>query len=566
MQQEAMMTTAHNFLKTNYFNAQLQEQQEQEPSFISDSPYETLIYSPSLRQFHDNRHARNATYSPLSSVSPFDSSSIFISQGINDCSQTERDFDKSPRRLRFEVILEAATAVTQKAEESTITYLNRGQTYGIQLTDKQAQNEIITSTISIDFHSSSHRCIAENYWKYWISQQKQPDPRAIDIDASQSTGITELSFPSFDKIMFNWNGSHGAKIFVRFRCLSTDFSRIKGVKGIPLRAQMESTVSGETILGKTKLSETCFCKVKLFRDKGAERKNKDDAKQISKQLEKVYGKASEQSLPLMYNVSLPYSVFGEIPLSSSTDSFETIADFPTSQQKKSARYHTRIMTAPNPSFFRDQAQDQKKKHQDSYASKTKDNYDFYDYLHQQQKAITSLPALNTNNLSYHQHDLLEESQPLILGTSPLDDDLPPLTADTLYTPGTMQVTPMDYSFGQDMMIQQPSKSIYDVFTPEEIQQPQETFIPQTSDYFYNNQTTSNQPNITLLQQQLHLHNQVASNIILNSNAVSDMLLLSSSSSMKKRKSSYESLKATSLPTPSISDKEHEANKKRRCST
>lgn len=36
--------------------------------------------------------------------------------------------------------------------------------------------------------------------------------------------------------------------------------------------------------------EICFCKVKLFRDKGAERKNKDDAKQISKQLEKVYGK------------------------------------------------------------------------------------------------------------------------------------------------------------------------------------------------------------------------------------------------------------------------------------
>lgn len=36
-------------------------------------------------------------------------------------------------------------------------------------------------------------------------------------------------------------------------------------------------------------SEVCYCRVKLFRDKGAERKNKDDAKQISKQLEKVYG-------------------------------------------------------------------------------------------------------------------------------------------------------------------------------------------------------------------------------------------------------------------------------------
>lgn len=76
---------------------------------------------------------------------------------------------------------------------------------------------------------------------------------------------------------------------MRFKCLSTDFSRIKGVKGIPLRAQMESHVAANEVAGTSAVDEVCFCKVKLFRDKGAERKNKDDAKQISKQLEKVYG-------------------------------------------------------------------------------------------------------------------------------------------------------------------------------------------------------------------------------------------------------------------------------------
>lgn len=75
----------------------------------------------------------------------------------------------------------AATAVTQKAEESAITYLNRGQTYGIQLNDKQCANEMITSTLSIAFHSSSHRRIAESYWKFWITQQKQTHARAIDL-------------------------------------------------------------------------------------------------------------------------------------------------------------------------------------------------------------------------------------------------------------------------------------------------------------------------------------------------------------------------------------------------
>lgn len=109
-------------------------------------------------------------------------------------------------------------------------------------------------------------------------------------DASQSTGIHNVQFPSFDRITFEWNGSQGAKIFVRFNCLSTDFSRIKGVKGIPLRAYMESKVSCPATLdyqfagtiqpksddtGKKQGSdgdsyeytENCFCKIKLFRDK-----------------------------------------------------------------------------------------------------------------------------------------------------------------------------------------------------------------------------------------------------------------------------------------------------------
>lgn len=71
--------------------------------------------------------------------------------------------------------------MTQKAEESAITYLNRGQVYGVQLNDKQGLNEVITSTLSIAFHSSSHRRIAESYWKFWVTQQKQTEVRAIDI-------------------------------------------------------------------------------------------------------------------------------------------------------------------------------------------------------------------------------------------------------------------------------------------------------------------------------------------------------------------------------------------------
>ncbi|OBZ81741.1 AP-2 complex subunit sigma [Choanephora cucurbitarum] len=524
-----------------------------------------------LRQFHDNRHGRNATYSPLSSNQanhylflPPTSSNLSTPFNIpqhenNDLHEALDNtllIDKPlSRNLRFEIILEAATAVTQRAEETTITYLNRGQTYGILLNDKNTQNEIISSTVSIGFHSTSHRRIAENYWKFWINQQKQENPRAIDIDINQSEGITELHFPSFDKISFKWNGRFGAKLFVRFNCLSTDFSRIKGVKGIPLRAQMESHVAGDSILARPEINEVCFCKVKLFRDKGAERKNKDDAKQISKQLEKVYGKADEKSLPLMYNVSLPCSVFNEIPGASASDSPDsTLDELP---QKRIPRYHTRIMTAPAPSLFH--------RHQNNSLFQMKE--EGYEYL--QQKMITSLPAIDTNNI--YSSDLSDTKETVFLH-NPLS---PPLTAETIYTPSAI-IQPLEHNYStcslaasslhelsvhQTIEDQEPligystepnsqfdmpftsqvmSQSIYDVFTPEEIQQCQEIYpvtteYPSSEDYFYHTDQLHH-PNteMMMLQQQLQQHNQKASHIILNSNAASDMLL--SSPARKKRRS------------------------------
>ncbi|KAI8980883.1 CP2 transcription factor-domain-containing protein [Pilobolus umbonatus] len=272
-----------------------------------------------------------------------------------DNSQNILEYSKHQRDLNFNIILEAATAVTQKAEESAITYLNRGQGYFIQLNDKQMSNKEITSTLSIQFHTPSYRKKADDYWRFWIAQQKQEGARAIDIDANQSTGITDLEFPSFDKISFKWNGVYGAKIHIRFKCLSTDFSRIKGVKGIPLRAQVESEAQVDSLDQEETIKETCFCKVKLFRDKGAERKNKDDAKQIARQLEKIYGKSTEQSLGLMYNISLPYSIFSEIPISPIQEAYEhATEDLMTSSLLKTpARFHTRVMTAPDSMFCRE---------------------------------------------------------------------------------------------------------------------------------------------------------------------------------------------------------------------
>jgi hypothetical protein len=82
------------------------------------------------------------------------------------------------------------------------------------------------------------------------------------IDIAGSSGLFDSQCDAFDRISFTWNGRQGAKVLFKFNCLSTDFSRIKGVKGIPLRIAAETNpIDNEHQI------ERSFCKIKLFRDK-----------------------------------------------------------------------------------------------------------------------------------------------------------------------------------------------------------------------------------------------------------------------------------------------------------
>jgi hypothetical protein len=177
----------------------------------------------------------------------------------------------------------------KKHDEQSVTYLNRGQAYLIDLnsvsTTSVSTTGTLTSTLSIAFHEPNHRQIAENYWKYWISQQENPnEARAIDLDTNQTTGVYNTRLVAFDRISFDWHSRFGARVYVRFNCLSTDFSRIKGVKGIPMRAVVETTSHYMTLPSNSltykgsfqkntgnvdgyEYKEACYCKIKLFRDK-----------------------------------------------------------------------------------------------------------------------------------------------------------------------------------------------------------------------------------------------------------------------------------------------------------
>jgi hypothetical protein len=76
---------------------------------------------------------------------------------------------------------------------------------------------------------------------------------------------------------------------VRFNFLSTDFSHSKGVKGIPVRlcAKTEMVMEATGSSPQRPDAELCYCKVKLFRDHGAERKLSNDVAHVKKTIDKL---------------------------------------------------------------------------------------------------------------------------------------------------------------------------------------------------------------------------------------------------------------------------------------
>ncbi|KAJ1851418.1 hypothetical protein LPJ76_006105 [Coemansia sp. RSA 638] len=284
--------------------------------------------------------------------------------------------------MRFRCVLEAPTAAAQKADEPALTYLNKGQLYGISIIDTGSDDSFYSTTLRIAFHEDLHRKGAATYWNFWLNQQETPRmARAIELDKAGSIGVISADNKQFDRVVFQWQGQRGAKVMIRFNCLSTDFSRIKGVKGIPLRIHIDThiavpgtandvsglaasidqisspistipttnsvpttaehavvskglSVSGSAAVtsmstpvspistsgpnmfdqqtGSTstfapisthspvesnklvcgKIIERCSARIKLFRDKGAERKNKDDLRHLDKTWEKQKTKLS----------------------------------------------------------------------------------------------------------------------------------------------------------------------------------------------------------------------------------------------------------------------------------
>jgi hypothetical protein len=201
----------------------------------------------------------------------------------------------------------------KQSDEVPVTYLNKGQAYSISLVDTSPlqappQNLKYRTFIRISFEDEQQRQRPAACWQLWKegrgtneAHQRGGRLQAVEfVDPSQVGGgeiqgrpRVELESSSFDGFVVTWTPVHNSapecSLAVRFNFLSTDFSHSKGVKGIPVRLCAKTELITETTGSPQQGldAELCYCKVKLFRDHGAERKLSNDVAHVKKTIDKL---------------------------------------------------------------------------------------------------------------------------------------------------------------------------------------------------------------------------------------------------------------------------------------
>ncbi|UYV81955.1 GRHL2 [Cordylochernes scorpioides] len=219
----------------------------------------------------------------------------------------------------FKYYFEASTSTSQRREDDRITYINKGrwdiymaveqrvdrcapgQFYGVTMEyipdpDRPLKSSTVKSTVLLVFREEKSHEEEIKAWHFWHSRQHSSKQRILDADTKNSSGIIgHIEELAHNAITFYWNPLEGpAKINVAVQCLSTDFSNQKGVKGQPLHIQVDTT---DDLRENSPPLHRGYCQIKVFCDKGAERKTRDEERRANKRKISATGMTPEVVVP-----------------------------------------------------------------------------------------------------------------------------------------------------------------------------------------------------------------------------------------------------------------------------
>jgi hypothetical protein len=273
---------------------------------MDESVDSTSIHSLSIDQA--SNISAPTEYSGALNPSYVEGEKYVISSCQFNCHPTNYTFRAS---FRYNVSLRAPTAMVKHPREVPISYLNKGQAYNLTVVDSNppmvgSEPLQYRTYVRVSFEEEEQRSKPAACWQLWkegrgMSESHQRGGKLLAVEyvdphqggEDHKHRQIQVEHASFDGFCVTWTANPSAvtpdcSIPVRFNFLSTDFSHSKGVKGIPVRlcAKTELLTPGDESASPRE-AEVCYCKVKLFRDHGAERKLSNDIAHVKKTIEKL---------------------------------------------------------------------------------------------------------------------------------------------------------------------------------------------------------------------------------------------------------------------------------------
>uniref|UniRef100_A0AC11E8J6 Transcription factor CP2 n=1 Tax=Ovis aries TaxID=9940 RepID=A0AC11E8J6_SHEEP len=198
--------------------------------------------------------------------------------------------DNENKILPFQYVLCAATSPAVKLHDETLTYLNQGQSYEIRMLDNRKLGELpeingklVKSIFRVVFHDRRLQYTEHQQLEGW--RWNRPGDRILDIDIPMSVGIIDprANPNQLNTVEFLWDPAKRTSVFIQVHCISTEFTMRKhgGEKGVPFRVQIDTFKENES--GEyTEHLHSASCQIKVFKPKGADRKQKTDREKMEK--------------------------------------------------------------------------------------------------------------------------------------------------------------------------------------------------------------------------------------------------------------------------------------------
>ncbi|XP_043858826.1 upstream-binding protein 1-like [Dromiciops gliroides] len=198
--------------------------------------------------------------------------------------------DDDPKQPPFQYILCAATSPAVRLQDESLTYLNQGQSYEIRMLDNrkggavpEVSGKLVKSIIRLVFHDRRLQYTEHQQLQGW--KWNRPGDRLLDLDTPMSVGIIDIKTKpgQLNAVEFLWDPAKPTSVFIQVHCISTEFTPRKhgGEKGVPFRVQVDTFKQNENG-DYTDHLHSASCQIKVFKPKGADRKQKTDREKMEK--------------------------------------------------------------------------------------------------------------------------------------------------------------------------------------------------------------------------------------------------------------------------------------------